>query len=484
MSKILSGMIAIVLLSIPLSCSNVLDVNVNPLAASKADPNAVLPYVIVQYSNRKVTELGTRMVDVYQHSHFTFNSPRNGGGAAGGFLAGNFWSMIYTQVLANLALVEKDAKAAGVTNNNVAAIAVTLKALAFFDATCAFGDVPFTEALDASKFKFPKYDTQETVLRGVVSLLDEAIALIDALPTTGVANVAQGDLIYGGNMTNWRAYANSLKLRTLMLIRNKDTSVDPQIIATLAQPLVSTSANATMLRYPGTVGNRNAWLEIVTAFGTGSNETTNYFAPALRLRDLLLGDPRLALWCVTGTTAGTTGGFEVRGISQQPSAAFARYSNNLIRGTLPDIWMLPAEITFYRAELVAKGVIAGDANVLYRQGVTEALTFYGQTIPGAVTTLTNTQITTFVTGLSDINPLTTSEKLRRIGEQQYIETLLRPIEAWNHVRRTKVPNNLEPSPGSLITGMLKRLQYAPAERAANPNTPVDLLGDVPMWFEN
>lgn len=479
-SKIFSGAIAIVLLALPLSCSDVLDVNTNPLAATKADPNAVLPYVIVQYSNRKVTELGTRMVDVYQHSHFTFNSPRNGGGAAGGFLAGNTWGMLYTQVLANLALVERDAKAAGVTNNNVAAVAVILKALAFFDATSLWGDVPFTEALDAAKFKFPKYDTQETVLRGVVTLLNEAIALIDALPSSGVANLAQGDLIYGGNMVNWRAYANSLKLRTLMLIRNKDTSVDAQIIATLAQPLVSSSANATMLRYPGTVGNQNAWLQIVTAFGTGSNETTNYFAPAPVLRNLLTGDPRLTLWCVDGTL----GGFQVRNISQQPNASFARYSNNLIRGTLPDVWMTPAEITFYRAELVSKGVITGDANALYRQGVTEALTFYGQSIPGAINTLTNSQITTFVNSLPDINPLPTAQELRLIGEQQYIETILRPVEAWNHVRRTKVPGNLDPSPGSLITGMLKRLQYAPAERGANPNTPVDLLGDVPMWFEN
>jgi hypothetical protein len=128
-------------------------------------------------------------------------------------------------------------------------------------------------------------------------------------------------------------------------------------------------------------------------------------------------------------------------------------------------------------------VITGDANVLYRQGVTEALTFYGQAIPGAVTTLTTGAITTFVSGLPDINPLSNSLKLQRIAEQQYLESLLRPIEAWNTVRRTKFPVML-PSPGSLISGMLKRLQYSPTERSANPNTPVDLLGDVPMWFEN
>jgi len=478
--NIFTGMAAIVLLSIPMSCSEQLDINTNPLAASKADPNAVLPFVIVQYSNRKVTELGTRMVDVYQHSHFTFNSPRNGGGAAGGFLSGNAWGMLYSIVLPNLTLVENDAKAAGVTNNNVAAVAIILKALAFFDATCLWDEVPFTEAINAAEFKFPKFDKQETVLRGVITLLDEAIALIDGMPATGSASLTQGDLIYGGNMANWKAYANSLKLRTYMLIRNKDTSVDPQIVALLTQPLIATNAQAAMLRYPGTVGNENAWKQIVTAFGTGSNETTNYFAPSAVMRNLLTGDPRLQLWLVDGTL----GGFQVRNISQQPNASFARYSNNVIRGTLPDVWMLPAEITFYKAELAVKGVIPDNANLLYRQGVTEALTFYGQAIPGALQTLTNTQITNFVSGLTDLATLPTqAERLQKIAEQQYLEAFLRPIEAWNTVRRTKVPV-MDPSPGSLITGMLKRLLYAPAERAANPNNPVDVLGDVPVWFEN
>jgi len=477
--NIFTGIAAIVMLAIPLSCSEQLDINTNPLAASKADPNAVLPYVIVQYSNRKVTELGTRMVDVYQHSHFTFNSPRNGGGAAGGFLSGNAWQMLYNQVLPNLSLVEKDAKAVGVSNNNVAAVAVILKALAYFDATCLWGDVPFTEAINAAEFPFPKFDNQETVLNGVLTLLDEAIALIDALPASGTASLTQGDLIYGGNMANWKAYANSMKLRTLMLIRNKDTSVDSKIVALLSQPLIATNAQAAMLRYPGTTGNENAWKQIVTAFGTGSNETTNYFAPAPALRNLLTDDPRLQLWCVDGTL----GGYQVRNISQQPNASYARYSNNLIRGSLPDIWFLPAEISFYKAELVVKGVISGDANALYRQGVTEALTFYGQAIPGAVTTLSTSQITTFVTGLTDLATLTPEESLQKIHEQQYIEAILRPIEAWNTVRRTKVPV-MDPSPGSLISTMLKRLQYSPTERAANPNNPVDILGDVPMWFEN
>ena len=60
------------------SCEKQLDINTDPLVATSADPNVVLPYVIVQYSNRFITELGTRIMDVPQHFAFCFNSPRNG----------------------------------------------------------------------------------------------------------------------------------------------------------------------------------------------------------------------------------------------------------------------------------------------------------------------------------------------------------------------------------------------------------------------
>ncbi|MCW5912926.1 MAG: SusD/RagB family nutrient-binding outer membrane lipoprotein [Cyclobacteriaceae bacterium] len=479
MKRLLIIFLCTAAMMIPLSCADQLDINRNPLTASKADPNAVLPFVIVQYSNRTVTEIGTRMVDVYQHASATFNSPRGGGGAAGGFLSSNQWGMLYVTVLPNLSLVERDARAAGISNNNVAAIAVTLKALAFLDATSLFGDIPFSQALRAELFPQPDYDRQEDVLRGIVIMLDDAMDLIDALPATGTFNVAQGDLIYGGNMTNWRALANSLKIRVLMLLRNKDTSVDAQLTAALGEPYISSNTRAAMLQYPGNPGNQNAWLQIVTAFGTGSNETTNYFGPSPVMRQLLQDDPRLELYCVDGTA----GGYKESDIGVFPTDEEARYSNNLIRANLPDIWLLPAEITFYRAELAAKGALAGDANALYRQAVTETLQFWGQTIPGAQKTLTTDQITSFVNGLPDINPLTQAQQLKAIGEQQYLATFWCPIVSWNHVRRTKVPA-IEASPGSTITTMLKRLLYSPVERAANPKTPDDMLTDVPMWFEN
>ena len=135
------------------SCDKTLDINTDPLAASSADPNAVLPFVFVQHSSRKVTELGTRICDVSQYISNTFNSPNRG--TVSSFLTGNTWAMFYVQIMGNLSLVKADAAAAGETSNNVNAIATILMARTFYEATSLWEDVPFSEALNGTDFPNP-----------------------------------------------------------------------------------------------------------------------------------------------------------------------------------------------------------------------------------------------------------------------------------------------------------------------------------------
>ena len=479
-------------LFVPMACNKELDINKNPLAATKADPNAVLPYVMVVYSNRKITEVGTRMIDVWQNVAATFNSGRDGTTPI--FVAINEWRILYTDVLANLTLVEKDARAVGATNNNITAIAVILKALAYHDLTCLFNDVPFTEALNAKEFPAPKFDSQQTVLNGIITLLDDAVVLIDAIPAVGAANVSTGDLIYGGNMDSWRRYARSLQLRVLMLIRNNAASApaaDTKINAILTEDRLinSNTTNAAMLKYSNAPGNQNAWAGLQIRFGTGSNETNQFWGPSAILRGLLFDiggpgvhDPRLNLWAIPGTG----GTYFAQPIGTFPTAATGLFRDNLVRTDLPDMWFLPSEISFYKAELALKGVIPGGAvaaDFSYRQGLNETLSFWGGSIPGARITLTSSQIATFIATKADLNSLTLANALIEVGNQQYLEAFWRPIESWNTVRRNKVPDVLA-APGSTVSTMVKRLNYPSTEVGSNPNTPGPKNTDVKMWFEN
>ncbi|MEM9549297.1 MAG: SusD/RagB family nutrient-binding outer membrane lipoprotein, partial [Bacteroidota bacterium] len=438
------------------SCEDSLDINDNPLAATTADPNVLLPFVMAQYSNRHVTELGTRIMDVPQHFTACFNSPRTGTTSI--FLTGNTWGMMYSQVLGNLLLIEQDAEAAGESSNNVAAIAKVLKANTFFELSMIWEDVPFSQALNATEFPVPTFDNQESILNGVVGILDEAIGLIDAIPTSGVFNVSVGDLIYDGNMTNWRKYANSLKLRVLMVLRNK-VNVDSQISATLAQPMVESNGEAALIRYSNAPGAFNGFNNLVEAFFGVSNEAQGVYAPSRTLFNLLDGDPRFDM-----IIANPDGDDPINMGQFAFSFGGPTIADNVIRNDLPHMLMMPAEVSLYKAELAMEDGNMAEAESNYRDGVALNVAWWGGDIPGAINTIPAADAAAFVDGLA-------APTMQDIHEQLYIESFIRPVVAWNTVRRTKVPE-MEPVPGSNITTILKRFNYPPDEVASNPNTPV------------
>lgn len=453
------------------SCDNTLDINTDPLASSSADPNAVLPFVFVQNSARKVTELGTRICDVSQYISNTFNSPNRGNVSI--FLTGNLWGMYYVRVMGNLSLVKADATAAGETSNNVNAVATILMAYNFYEATSLFEDVPFTEALNGTDFPNPQFDSQETVLNGIVAMYDEAIALIDAMPATGNFQIAAAsDMFYGGNIASWRMLANSLKLRTLMMLKSGGVNVDAKINEALGQPIMESNGQAAFINYSGQPGAQNAMLGIITAFFGPDNESQNIFAPGDPIDALLRGsgDPRYDLWVARNN-------LPAPGNDLFPGPATSVLSNNIIRFTLPDMLIMPAEIDLYKAQLALEGVAAaGDAETNYKNGVRNAINWWGQDIPGIITTVSSGTIDTYVNSLA-------APTMNDVYNQQYLAAFLQPLMAWNIWRINKVPV-LSAPPNSTIGVILRRFPYPPDEIAANPNTPTDKPTGTPMWFEN
>jgi len=451
------------------SCEDKLDINRDPLVATSANPNVLLPFVIAQYSNRHTTELGTRIMDVPQHFTACFNSPRLGNTSI--FLTGNTWGMMYTQALGNLQLVEEDAAVQGPTYNNAAAIAKVLKANVYFELTMIWEDVPYTEALKPKEFPFPQFDDQQTVLNGALAILDEAITLIGEIPATGNFDVSSGDLIYNGVMDNWLRYANSLKLRILMVLNNK-VDVGSQIDAVLTQPLIENNSQAATVRYSNEAGQKNGYNSLVEGFFGVSNEAQGVFSPGRVLWNLLQGDPRF-----DALIANPDGSEDANNIGQ---FAFAFggpvISDIVIRDNLPHMLYMPAEVNLYRAErAMAKGE-TGTADTEYRAGILKNIAWWGGDIPGSPYTISTEDAMSFVDGLS-------APTLEDIHNQLFIESFLRPMVAWNTVRRTGTPE-MEEVPGSGISTILKRFNYPPDEVAANPNAPSNLPTDTKMWFEN
>ncbi|WP_103070506.1 SusD/RagB family nutrient-binding outer membrane lipoprotein [Aquimarina sediminis] len=453
------------------SCDNTLDINTNPLAASSADPNSQLPYVFVQYSARKVTELGTRICDVSQYISSTFNSPKNG--TVSIFLTGNTWTTYYVEAMGNLILIKNEATEAGESHNNINALATIMMANIFYELTSIWEDVPFTEALDGSEFPNPKFDSQEDVLNGVVAMYDEAMTLIDAIPAEGNFTISPAsDMFYGGDMQSWRILANSLKLRALMMLKSGGASgVDAKINETLAQPLMTSNDQSAFINYSGESGAENGMHRIITRFFGPDNESQDVFGPGDPLDALLngSGDPRWDLWVARND-------LDAPGNDQFPNPETSVLSNNIIRGTLPDMLIMPAEIDLYKAQLALEGfAIAGDAETNYKNGIRNAITWWGQDIPGIIEVIPTADIDNYVNSLG-------TPTLNDVYNQQYLAAFLQPVMAWNVWRINKVPT-LSPPPNSSIGTVLKRFIYPPDEIAANTNTPANKPTNVPMWFE-
>lgn len=62
----------------------------------------------------------------------------------------------------------------------------------------------------------PAYDSQEVVLAGILKELEEADKMLE-----GSDEIISGDIIYNGNLVNWRKLINAYRLRILMSLSGK-----------------------------------------------------------------------------------------------------------------------------------------------------------------------------------------------------------------------------------------------------------------------
>lgn len=140
----------------------------------------------------------------------------------------NYWRILYHDI-ANLVEVirlntDEETKAAAALNgpnNNQIACATILKVWAMHMMVDTYGDIPYSQAFQGSAEEpiyTPAYDPQTTIYQSLLTELNAAIGMIDE----GSGGFTTGDVIYGGNMTNWKKFGNSLYLRILLRMSQKD----------------------------------------------------------------------------------------------------------------------------------------------------------------------------------------------------------------------------------------------------------------------
>ena len=128
---------------------------------------------------------------------------------------GTAWSVAYAGVLNDVkALIPLAEKSELFAHAGAARI---MRAYTMTTMVDAFGDVPYSEALDPENFN-PKLDAGADVYKAALADIDQGIANLAAKNKGGITS----DLFFGGDVDKWTRLGNSLKLKILLNLRLTD----------------------------------------------------------------------------------------------------------------------------------------------------------------------------------------------------------------------------------------------------------------------
>ncbi|WP_172280500.1 SusD/RagB family nutrient-binding outer membrane lipoprotein [Chryseobacterium sp. Chry.R1] len=375
-------------------------------------------------------------------------------------VASNFYGGIWNEnylAAANSAAIIRNENAASFPFHT--AIAKILLANSMQYIVDFYGDAPYSQAFMQQENISPKYDKGEDIYKDLVVKLNEAINTIDnAIPTANNGVNASEDVIFAGDMNQWKKFANTIKLR-ILLRQSKVT--DPSIVqfrnAQLAQLQGQALVDADVVINPGYNSSAAAQQNpLYRQYGyivyDGSALNTNgygyYGTISDHLAKLLIGhsskptagivDPRATKeWRVAG---GTINGL-VQGAPRDPNMNASNYSNlgwkyygNPVNSSMDGYMMMKSESEFLQAEAaVLYPQYFSNAQGHYTQGVTASFTFFG---------LTGAQATTYLNALNSktVGWAGAGDKIAAIQYQRLIAlTHVRPVETYINYIKTGYP---------------------------------------------
>src|SRR5690606_591257 len=206
------------------------DVNDNP-----NDPSISTPKLTLAASQEYFASLNATTM-TYMGNMFVYNwsTPSNWSANQDYFrysitntFNSGIWDASYIDILKNLTYIENYEDPTGVVDYSAYdVIAATIKGFQYQMLVDIYGDIPYSEATLRSDNPTPKYDDAETIYKDVIAKLTDAANLSKNLPYNAEKPGSQ-DIFFGGDMTKWGQFANTIKLR--MLVRLSNTGQDAYI---------------------------------------------------------------------------------------------------------------------------------------------------------------------------------------------------------------------------------------------------------------
>jgi hypothetical protein len=280
------------------------------------------------------------------------------------------------------------ASAAVPADANFEAIAMIMKAYDFEQLVDNFNDVPYTQAFQPATILFPAYDTGQSIYNDLVKQLDNAIALINK--STSAANPGSSDVVYQGNMTNWKKFANTLKLRLAIRQSNLSTNTaQADLASTASEGYIDASTEADCQPgYSDALGKENPFY---SAFGFDQNGNPTggylYYQANIVAINMMtaLNDPRLTLFYLPVPGAAGNGilGDQLGNVKNNPQVASSIGTGLLKSPAQPQPLIGGYEGLFLQAEAFQRGwITAASASnpspaQLYNAGITASFNAVG-----------------------------------------------------------------------------------------------------------
>lgn len=259
-----------------------------------------------------------------------------------------------------------------------------------------FGDIPYSQMMQSisnnsfdSAATHPVYDKQEDIFLGVLNDLQIAS---DSLNVNEPG--LQGDIIYNGNILEWKKLINSYTLRVLLTLSNhvSDANLNIQhrfnnIVSNPHENPIFTSSNDNFqIQFYNISGNQYPWYR-------DADMITNYYLDSSFVHMLqVLHDPRLFTYGQPTPNAVAAGlpasDFNAYGglwgsgplsyniskmVAGNASQENARYFNDPINE--PEVLFGYPELQFILAEAVEREWITGNAETYYENGIQAAMQF-------------------------------------------------------------------------------------------------------------
>ena len=347
----------------------------------------------------------------------------------------NHWSEIYRDVLLDLEDAKSKIPGEGLLNDvasNRMAIAEMLSIYAWQQLVDTFGDIPYTEALLGNEQFNPAYDDAQTIYMDLFQRIDQALSMINV----SASGYGSADNIYGDDVSKWRKFGNSLKLRLgirVLQVPSMSDTAETAISEAVAAGVFTSNADSAILKYADSQPNTNPNFVILNEDISGRPFD---FFPANTIVDYMnnLEDPRRPLYfddnlkdssgnvIYKGGTYGTTNILE-NTTHLNPNLV----TNPEFRGVL----LSYSEVSFMLTQATELGVdVGGDAEAFYNNGITASMRDWG---------VTSDEITTYL-DRPDVDYNTANGTWQeKLGLQYWLAMYNRGFEGWTLWRQLNAP---------------------------------------------